>query len=333
MKERGLKTREPRKNEDPRSEVRSRTADIGRRLIGLLRYIPILGYFLYWDRKESLRRSLRVGALSVLSFSLVSLWAEVVAEVAGAHSITAAIESYELKWPVVLLFSGSVLLLLFYHARERRYHRPQHYLGEKVWEFFEKRPYKSEAALINTALQLFHSVFGAFGIAHVSIFRAEEDVLRIRGNEVYPEEADRGYFEPLRVGQGVAGLVYQDMNPRYVPRLFFPWNRRSAASTFFPHSMKFEVAGTVQGSITLVNPKMDLYVFQAPQQGSLRFRSFLSVPLRCAPTASSHGQCLGVLNFDFHATDPLSKLDIKSAVFLGALLGEEIERFHGSGNA
>jgi hypothetical protein len=323
----GLKTGEPRNDEDPRREVRSKFAEVFRRVVDLVLYIPVVAYFLYWDRKESLRRSLRVGALSVLSLSLLSLWAEVAAEIAGAPAIVRLIERYELRWPSVIVFSAAVLFLLFHHSRERRHERPHHFLGEKVWEFYENRPYSSETELVDTALRLFHEVFRAFGVAHVSIFRLEGEFLKIHGREVYPEEADRGYFEPIPIGRGVAGLVQKDLNPRYVPRLFFPWNRQSWLSLFFPHSMKFEIEDNETGSLTLVNPTMDLFVFQPPQQGNIRFRAFLSVPLKCTLTETEH-RCLGVLNFDFETTDPLSKIDIKSAVFLGALLGEEMYRFH-----
>jgi hypothetical protein len=88
--------------------------------------------------------------------------------------------------------------------------------------------------------------------------------------------------------------------------------------------MKFEIAAGDSGAVTLINPNMDLYVFEPPQQGTIRYRAFLSVPLKC--TQSDERECLGVLNFDFQRTDPLTKLDIKSAVFLGALLGDEMER-------
>lgn len=218
--------------------------------------------------------------------------------------------------------------MLIHHVRERQHDQPHHFFGEKVWEFFESRPYKSEDAAIERALRQFHAIFAPFGLVHVSIFRIDGEYLKIHGHEVYPSEADRGYFEPLRPGQGVAGLVYVDMNPRYVPRLFFPWNRSSALSAFFPHSMKFEIATDDDGTVTLVNPNMDLYVFEPPQQGTLRYKAFLSVPLKCAQ-GSKTTDCLGVLNFDFDRTDPLTKMDIKSAVFLGALLGDEIDRARG----
>lgn len=324
-KKKRLSANPPRRNENPRIETRTKITTLINQFIDLLRYLPVAGYFLYWDRKDSVRYRFRVGALSILSFSLLLLWAEVAAELAGAHWLVALLKSFELRWPVVALFSVAVFLLLIHHAHERRHDLPHHFLGEKVWEFFERRPYKSEDVLVHEALRHFHDIFIAYGLAHVSIFRPDEQHLTIQRHEVLPLEKDNGYFEPLKLGEGVAGLVYSDMSPRYVPRLFFPWNAPSALSAFFPHSMKFEIDAPEGGQLTLVNPNLDLFVFEPPKEGAICYRSFLSVPIKCTEESAAT-ECLGVLNFDFHRTDPLSKLDIKGAVFLGALLGEEISR-------
>jgi hypothetical protein len=175
---------------------------------------------------------------------------------------------------------------------------------------------------------LFHDVFDRHSVCHVSLWQTSGDALEIASDHVYPPETDPSYFPKLPINDGVAGLVFTDSQPRYVPRLFAPINGKRQipfVSSFFGHAMKFEIRQSDGGRLEVVNPKMDLNAFKsgAPNE-RFTFKSFVSVPV--VPVGAKNP--IGVLNFDFDATDPLSTVDVKTAVFLALLLGDELQRLH-----
>jgi len=315
----------PEKGRDLKRELRLIAAEFGAVLRKLSRYLPIAGYFYYWERKKGLRHLLRMVALSVLSVSVLALAAEVGAELLGGHRISAILAGLKNGWPLKTLFGLSVVVILFHHRAEMSHRESDYVLGEKVWEFSAGRAYLTSKAAIAAALPSFFRVFRRSGIRHVSIFREVSAELLIDRGDVYPDEDDPSYFVRLGKGEGVAGLVHGDMLARYVPRLFFPVNRRAPFSFFFPHAMKFEIA-RIDGALDLVNPEMDLYIFKAGEKNRIPYKAFLSVPLKCLSPQDNSQRCLGVLNFDFARTDPLGLAEIKTAVFLGQLLADELGR-------
>ena len=312
----------PRPGADPRAEVRKSFADLWARLKQLIEFGGVATYLIYWDWKQPIRHSFKVGALSILTGSILILWIELATE--ASATLTSFRTGLIAAKPYLLLpFSIAVIYLGIHHLTERRHHYSEFVLGERIWLFMERRATLTTAdEVVSTAAELFADVFKRFGIAHVSVFREADGQLTISARDVFPPEDDHDYFIHLKPGEGVAGLVHADLNPRYMPRLFFPVNREQFK--FFPHAIKFELKRDSVDGFDLVNPTMDLNVFMPPP-GQWRFRSFLSVPLRCIPREGER-ECFGVLNFDFRSTDPLDRADIKTAVLLGKLIGEELVR-------
>lgn len=313
------KTTKPpvRPDSDPVDETRRAIHD-------LLAYIPIATYFVYWDRKQKIRRFFQVTALWILSVSLLRLVAEAAAEFGGPTVGAALTKLLALERPyqvaVSCVFAAAVTYLLFHQFAERKHAVSEYVLAEKVWAFMERRAVEgSTTEVVEHALHDFVDVFARFGIMHVSVFREHGGTLTIRKDEVFPREEDESYYVSLPVKEGVAGRVFDDLRPRYVPRLRFP-----VVPISFPHATIFEVSQN-NGELEMTNPRIDVNAFQHPGADP-QFKSFLSVPLRCLPRHAGDLGCVGVLNFDFDRTDPLDRSDIKAAVFLGRLLGEELVR-------
>ncbi|HYM61230.1 MAG TPA: hypothetical protein VEZ11_10085, partial [Thermoanaerobaculia bacterium] len=299
--------REPDQDTDPLARLRAAIS-------AFFAYAPIAAYFYYWDHKQRIRRFFQLSALWILTIALVRLVAEPLIEVvlASSRRTVPDVPSW-IQIPLWIAYGGAILYLLIHNYTERKHQISEYILAAKVWEFMERRRRNPrEDELVAVVLADFLAVFARFRIAHVSIFRMSEGALIINPSEVWPQETNAGYFISLAPGTGVAGLVHADMKPRYVPRIFFPFNS-NRLGMLFPHAVKFEVVLTPNGHFDMVNPRMDVNVFAQPQ-GHLTFSSFLSVPLRSLPQDASEQECLGVLNFDFLSTDPLDRSDIKAAV-------------------
>lgn len=295
-------------------------------LAEIVRFSPVFIYFfLYWRPKEFLRTWLRVGALGFLSLSLVMLWLDVAAEITQLRFLRFLVPtSQSFRWLVLALFTCSVLSLLWHHHQERKQRYAEFLLAERVCEFMMNRGSLTRDECLTTALRLFHEVFKRFGIKHTSVALPVEEKLCIDFGHVYPSETDASFFDPLSADESVAGLVFTDFQPRYVPRLFFPWNdrKRRPLCVFFPHAMIFEIRKGDLGRVDVVRPKIDLDAFKTTDVGEFAFVSFVTVPLKPLNRKDS----IGVLNFDFKRTDPLSRIDVKMAVLLGMILADELER-------
>jgi len=300
--------------------------ELVRLLRDLLRISPVFFYFfLYWRPKEFLRTWLRVGALGFLSFSLFALWFETAAELLHLTAFIALVpDTPKWRWSMLVLLTVSVMLLLWHHHQERRQRHTEYLLGERVWEFMATRGVRSRDDTIALALRLFYEVFEPYGIGHTSIALLRDDMLQIDNHHVFPKEDSEAFFHPLPLGNSVAGYVFDDLQPRYVPRLFFPWNDRKQRPfcISFPHAMPFEIRKTDQGHLDVVQPKIDMNAFNNSGSGEFAFASFVTVPLK----PRDRGRPLGVLNFDFETTDPLNRVDLKIAVLLGLILADEIDR-------
>jgi hypothetical protein len=311
---------------DPADEFRKRSQVLRSDLSDFFRFVPIILYFfVYWTPKEYVRHALRIGALSFLSISAVLLWLEVAAEFAQGQVIHLFVPRAPLlKWGGLALFSVSIVSLLIHHHHERKHRDSEFHLAERMWEFMIKRKTKSWDECIALALPLFFDVFSRCKIRHLSIGLPDTEYIKIEHHHVYPAETDPSYFHALPVKRSVAGRVYADGRVRYVPRLFFPFNsrRRYPWTARFNHAMVFEIKQTADKRLDIFRPKLNVNSFDSAAIANFVFKSFVTVPLE--PRDSS--ERLGVLNIDFDTTDPLDRIHIKMAAFLGVVLADELHR-------
>ena len=309
----------PLEGYDPAKEFRERAYDF-------FSFLPIVGYFfLYWTPKEYFRHVIRVGALSFLSFSAFLLWAEVVVEFVHGEVLSLVIpESPSLKWSGLALFSASIVALLIHHHHERKHKDSEFHLAERMWEFMIKRKATSLDDCIKEALPLFFDVFGRCKISHISIGLPDGESIKIQRHHVHPRETSDTYFRALPVKNSVAGRVYDDGLVRYVPRLFFPINskQRRLWARNFNHAMVFKIKQTQDKHLDIFHPNLNLKSFNSDDVPQFVFRSFVTVPLQ----PQSCPKPIGVLNIDFDATDPLDRIHIKMAAFLGVVLADEMRR-------
>lgn len=76
--------------------------------------------------------------------------------------------------------------------------------------------------LFEAALKVFYPVFERGSIRSCSVYFSKGTEMGIRCAYVrWP--TDENYMAVLEKGEGITGLVCQDMSPRYVPRLFLPF--------------------------------------------------------------------------------------------------------------
>jgi hypothetical protein len=315
-----------KRDRDPADELKVR-AKAATTVVGdLVRFAPVFLYFwAHWKPKELVRRWMRIGALSFLSISLILLVLEVVAEFTKHQFIQDFFPPHgPARGVIFVIFVLSVVALLFHHLNEFRHRHSEFLLAERLWEFMMSRRVQAWDDCIGTAVRLFYDVFRRYGVKHVSVALPDENELVIHSQHVFPPEPRGSYFARLPLSDGVAGLVFSDGRPRYVPRMFFPLNarRRWPLNIFFPHAIVFEIRKAAEGRIDVVRPKLDLDAFKPFGDDDLTFRSFVSVPLR----AVRRRDTIGVLNIDFDSTDPLARMDIKMAVLLGLLLADELDR-------
>jgi hypothetical protein len=174
----------------------------------------------------------------------------------------------------------------------------------------ERRP---TAELILRSLQAVHYAFEYAKVAHVSICTLQNEELVILPEHIFPTEMCGTYQIKLKPRDGVAGKVFDDTCPRYVPRLHLFGN-------LFPHGIKFRYSETLNGRVRrfkFTDERPEENVFVAIQGEQLPFRSFLSVPIRKAD-----GSCLGVLNIDFLKTNPIDSNGIATAVAFAFIFGD-----------
>lgn len=297
-----------------------------------LRYAIVSIYFYVWSYKTEIRQWLKVSSLGILSVFMLGLFLEVAAESIGPQKIHEAFSSlggYLHGTFAFVIFAIAVAYLLWHHIREAKKPGYEYTFVKSLCDFMEgRRPGRESSSRpsIIEALKLFHAVFERAGVAHVSIHTPEGEFLKIDPAHVFPPESDAAFFVPLERGEGVAGAVYADMKPRYVPQLYFPFGtRKQLLNMFFPHAVKFtfrqvDIPGRTLRSLELGDELVDANIFKPPTGREFPFYSFLSVPLRSVRQDGS----VGVLNFDFSRPDPLDKADIAMAVIFGIVLGAEI---------
>jgi len=343
-----------------RSELQTQLIDLS---TYIFKYFLIFIYFLAWTIKSHLRRHLRFGLLAFLSLSNLLLAMELVLEWKKPIYIEYII--HEAKEYSDYLFIALILAIvyLFYdHLREVKHRGHEYTFVKHVLAFLRSpRPaHTTEDACIQGAVELFYGCFKRARIVCTSVHKAEGDSLRIKDIYTYPQATHPAYFLPLSKGFGVAGRVFDDGNPRYLPRLYFPFAKRGGwlPTAYFPHGVIFEVQGVEKNQYQAKASKLDFFIFQtrppsdpcefchtqqwqqtltgrwfcgqcrkrAPLTPSDRmpFRSLLSVPVKFEN--ETRKTSYGVLNFDFARHDPLDASDVAMAVTFGILLAEELAR-------
>ena len=297
-------------------------------LADILRFIPIVLYFwAYWNNKEVLRRGVRTAALTILSVSSFLLLLAHATEKLPRFEPIHIERRPGFEIVVAIALAACVVVLFFHHRKELRNQYAELVLAERIWQFMIRRGFSSWDSCISTALRLFSEIYASLGIAHVSVALPINGELIINPKHVYPKENRKSFYQRLSLnsevaGGGVAGSVFHDGNPRYVPRLFYPFNAFGRRfSLFFPHALVFQLEKDAV-HFDLVKPTVDFNVFETSFGDPFVFKSFVSVPLR--PSGQAHS--LGVLNFDFATTDPLARGHIKTAVVLALILADELAR-------
>lgn len=310
--------------------MRRRRDPFRKQLLDLCAYAFVAAYFFVWSYKTAIRHLLKVTSLGVISLSTVRLLVEFAIEWRRSETfhVMGLLPSLTKSNNVLfVIFTGAVSYLVWHHYRESRKPSYEYRFVKQLAQFMQGRQKNGNRTdtFIPLALQLFHRVFEHAGVRHCSVFRLKGSVLSIQPSHVYPHSDQLDYSVELKEGEGVAGEVFGDMMPRYVPRIHFPFStkRRYLRTWSFPHALKFvpyEEKGELE--IGLGKDSLRFGKFREPEGGTWTYKSFVSVPVQSVAT----GERFGVLNFDFNKIDPLDKSDILMAVVFGLILGDEIER-------
>jgi hypothetical protein len=285
-------------------------------------------YFgIYWLPKEKCRRAFVLGALSFMSLSLVLLIVEVFLEVSEA-TIVDSISQVKNEWRYYILgtYSFAILVILLNQQRERRQLRSHRHLAMEAWSLQQKRlTVTSKRELYEAFIVSVLNAYHEFGATRVWLWLdVGGGALEVSDETVYPPCPDKDYVRRLERGEGVAGLVLEDGHPRYVPRLFFPFNATwiRGLSWRFPHALRFDVTPGKPEQFEVTTPKM------ARNQVKLlrdliprKLKSFVAVPV-----LDSSGKKSGVICIDFGRTDPLARMDVTIAASFAAMLGDEFTR-------
>lgn len=323
---------------DVLSEVLNFISNAFRLLTKLLKISPIVTYFFIWSYKTGIRHKLKTTALGIISLSSLFLALEVFMEWMGSerlHDLLVAFDFTGLTSQAGLppyahphnilrgSFIGSVVYLVWHDFSETRKPGYEYKFVKQVNQFMRKRPDNdSEEALVHSALPLFLKIFEKSKAVRCSMFKPNGDCLFIPESYIHPRVTDDSYTLRLNVGEGVAGLVFQERKPLYVPRLYFPFSKRWdwTPSIFFPHAVGFDTHEE-NGSLEMVNDSLQTKAFKKTATRH-PFRSTISVPVK----SFASGSCYGVLNLDFDKNDPLDRSEIAMASILGLLLGDEMAR-------
>lgn len=318
----------PNQRVDPAAEFASAATAVIAAVRRLVTFFPVfLYFFVYWRTKDSMRLWLRTGALGVLSVTLLLFIFEVILKFAGHH----VIEEVRTKYPaydiVVLgLFVIAGAIILRHNVVEASNRHTEAAISSGLWRLFYCLPTLDRQELTKNVLSIVTDVFKHFGGCSACIWTPEEEGLSIKQGHWHPGSIPDGYICRLHDNCGIAGLVFADRSPRYVPRLFFPFNSPSLrwASIRFPHALMFSIVNSPDGVVD-VDPKQPLSTnavhFEASNSADA-LMSFVAVPL----AASSVGKGHGVLCINFSGTNSLDTLAVKLASVLGVVIAEKLDR-------
>jgi hypothetical protein len=317
--------------------------------------VVVAGYFYLWSYKYQIRNSLRYTTLAAVSASTLILMYEIFLELVGhkrlllfitrlsGPSSVAAIERFrssrflalfplpdsphlvKISW--VVLLAASVAYLTWHNVEEARKPGYEYHFARAINSFLLdcRIAHANQKPLpVSETLKFCHFIFVRPGIQHVCLHLAVDNILSIQSKHIYPPD-EKFCVQQLQPGEGVAGEVYSDpkLHLQYVPRLFFPFNRRYAG-WLFPHAVKFQfnqqsVPGTRLKLWQVGNEEINPDVFKRGKE-PIPYCSFLSVPL----FSVSDKSLLGVLSLDFSKTNALDRAGIAMALVFALLLAGEI---------
>lgn len=318
----------------PESSGSVPAGEVWRRVRAGIALVPVAVYFaIYWQLKDAFRRLVRYGALAFLSISLLLFLLEVVMEFAGRPAIEHVNrELPALKPYLVGLFVLSGLIVIAHHVAETRHTKTGFSLSEMLWRFFNQSEANSESALLSGALPLIQGAFTKLGAQRVCVWTPAGEQLVVADGHWHPKGND-DLLRELMLGTGIAGLVYDDRLPRYVPRLTFPFNSPGLRwmSWNFRHALCFNIVQKQDdAAIDVVGKSLSIDAVTFPDKSTPKsLRSFVAVPV----ASGRQSPCIGVLCIDFKSTDPLDKSAIKMASVLGVILAAEVSRFVSTGAA
>lgn len=295
-------------------------------------YYAVLGGYLWlWSRKTEIRdKYLKRLGLGVLSISPALLVCEYFADIFHRRWLDVVVawsKLPDISWPVIVLPPLGLLYLIWHHWREARKPSYEYTFVRRLCDFLEGvkgRHAQGFDAALGETLELLFSLFQRAGVKHVAIHLEKDGLLTIAPKHVYPKEAASAFYVVLKPKEGVAGAVFDDLKPRYVPRVSIPFRKRRYVPTIsFPHALIFAFEEIQTGGhrrFELGDDDIDPGIVKEPEDGEMEFQSFLSVPIKLA----DNSKCYGVLSFDFGVFDPLDRGDIAMAAVFGVLLGEEM---------
>jgi hypothetical protein len=321
--------REPVDPAKAHSEILDALQVAWRRYVG---FVPVLlYYFVYWRARNAMRRWAKRGALGVLSVTLCMFIIEILMKFFGEHALAEAKRAHPNLERVLLgLFVLAGLVILYHNTLEARGKHGESALSEGLWRLLIATEARSVADLHRAALPVLLSVFKQYKCCAVCFWRCDGDRLMLVQQDWHPGQIPKGATCELPIGEGIAGLVYSDRKPRYVPRLYFPFNRPSMQklSVFFPHALVFEIRSTNGGIVDVEarNLSLNAVLFSGaptPQEAP----SFVAVPV----AASADGHIHGVLCINFQGTNTLDTISVKLASALGVVLAEKLDTKAGRG--
>jgi hypothetical protein len=305
------------------SEIFAALQAAWRRYVG---FIPVLlYYFLYWRARNSMRRWAKRGALGVLSVTLFLFIVEILMKFFGEHALAEAKRAHPNLERVLLgLFVLAGLVILHHNTLEARGKHGDTALSEGLWRLLIASETRSAADLHSAALPVLLSVFKQYKCCAVCFWRRDGDRLALAQRDWHPGNIPKGATCELPIGEGIAGLVYSDRKPRYVPRLYFPFNRPSMRklSVFFPHALVFEIRSPNGGVVDVEARNLSLNaVLFSGKPTSQEAPSFVAVPV----ASSADGPIHGVLCINFQGTNTLDTISVKLVSALGVVLAEKLD--------
>jgi hypothetical protein len=281
----------------------------------------------YWKWKERSRQTYLLGSLASTCMGAAFLGLEFYSAAISNGIFTApATWGKPMVWSLFGFFMFSSLALIIYNQKERKHAIAENTAIGKIWLLFQnrKKAFEKSELVVFFLKEIVSKAFAKQKIIRVWLWVPDGDNLVIEDDSMFPPvDRSEPYVKTLKKGDGVAGSVFMDGMPRYVPRMRLPFNDSllSKLSMRFLHSIKFNVnyqgdTGVLDlGEAGISRSHVKLLDDSIPSS----LKSFLSVPVQLF----GKQECIGVLCIDFEKSNPLGKDEIKMATVFGTLLAEE----------
>jgi len=213
--------------------------------------------------------------------------------------------------------------------------------------------------LMKSTLPIIAHTFASSNVLRVSVWLPDEDCLVVKPHCLHHHgpPMHRPVLDKLPRDKGVAGLVFKDGKPRYVPRVCFPFNsmRMRRFSKPFLHALTFEPAQKEKIDEECTDPLVEeKHARRQERRRAARNKksepkqlevvgkrvsreaivltdqvkidsltSFVAVPIS---SFRQKEKPIGVLCIDFQGTDPLRSDGVKLATVFGVLLAMDLDR-------